>query len=89
MKHKIEQPAEAKEVELSGLTIVRNQAEDRLQLIFDSKPDEAERKVLKSNGFKWSPRFGAWQRQITPNAEYALKHSVLCNPLFVKYGAGA
>lgn len=58
---------------LNGLEIIRNHDEDRLQLIFEGKPTESVRSVLKSNGFKWSPRFGAWQRQLTPNAEYALK----------------
>ena len=79
----------AKEHELNGLTIVRNTAEDRLQLLFEGKPGEKERAVLKSNGFKWSPRFMAWQRQLTPNAEYALKHYVLPNPLFAQYSAAA
>ena len=31
------------------------------------------REVLKSNGFKWAPSQGAWQRQLTNNARYALK----------------
>ena len=34
---------------------------DRLQLLFPSKPDEATRTNLKRNGFRWSPREGAWQ----------------------------
>lgn len=58
---------------LNGLEVIRNHEEDRLQLIFGGKPNESVRGVLKSNGFKWSPRFGAWQRQLTPNAELALK----------------
>lgn len=57
----------------SGGVIVRNLAEDRLQIIFDEKPDEETRNKLKSNGFRWSPRNSAWQRQLTPNAERALK----------------
>lgn len=57
----------------SGGVIVRNLAEDRLQIIFDEKPDEDTRNKLKSNGFRWSPRNSAWQRQLTPNAERALK----------------
>ena len=59
--------------ELEGITIVRNKDEDRLQLIFSGKPSEEIRTLLKSRGFRWSPRFGAWQRQLTANAEYALK----------------
>lgn len=29
--------------------------------------------TLKSYGFKWSPRYQAWQRQLTQNAVYAVK----------------
>lgn len=73
------------EQKLNGLEIVRNLQEDRLQLLFDGKPEEAERSFLKSNGFKWSPRFKAWQRQLTANAEVVLTHRVLTNPMFEKY----
>ena len=48
----------------------------RLQLKFPGKPDETTRSLLKSNGFRWSPREGAWQRQLTGNAEYSLKRVV-------------
>jgi hypothetical protein len=45
----------------------------RLQLFFDGKPDENTRSILKSNGFKWAPSQGAWQRQLNSNAKYALE----------------
>lgn len=48
---------------------VRNQVDDRLQLIFDDKPNEDLRTALKRNGYRWSPRNKAWQRQLTFNAE--------------------
>lgn len=51
--------------------IVENRAEDRLQLIFPGKPDATVRGALKSNGFRWSPRNGAWQRQLTNSARAA------------------
>lgn len=38
---------------------------------------EATRSILKSNGFRWSPSQGAWQRQLTNNARYALKNYVV------------
>jgi hypothetical protein len=57
----------------SGGEIVRNAELNRLQIIFDEKPDEETRAALKSNGFRWSPKNKAWQRQLTQNAEYALK----------------
>ena len=34
--------------------------------------DDAEtRAVMKSNGFRWAPSQGAWQRQLTGNARHA------------------
>lgn len=36
-------------------------------------PDADTRDALKSNGFRWSPRNKAWQRQLTQNAEYAAR----------------
>lgn len=48
-----------------GLTLRRNGEENRVQLIFSEKPDADTRALLKSRGFHWSPRAGAWQRQLT------------------------
>ena len=45
-----------------------NKEENRLQLIFDDKPPEEQRLALKSEGFKWAPSQGAWQRQLNQNA---------------------
>lgn len=56
-----------------GFEVERNTDINRLQLKFPGKPDASVREVLKSNGFRWSPREGAWQRQLTGNAEYSLK----------------
>ena len=44
---------------------------NRLQLFFDEKPDDSQRAKLKSNGFKWAPSQGAWQRQLNDSAIYA------------------
>lgn len=62
-----------------GGEIVRNLEADRLQILFDEKPDEATRAALKSNGFRWSPRYGAWQRQLTQNAESAARRALGIN----------
>ena len=59
-----------------GFRVVRNAEQNRLQLIFDGKPDDQTRQLLKSNGFRWSPRNQAWQRQLTSNAEYALRQII-------------
>ena len=44
-------------------------------------PDEATREALKSNGFRWSPKAGAWQRQLTSNAYYAADYMKAIAPL--------
>ena len=56
-----------------GFQLIRNAAENRLQIIFDEIPDPDMREKLKSNGFRWSPRNQAWQRQLTENAERAAR----------------
>lgn len=56
-----------------GGEIVRNAEENRLQILFDEIPNADTRDALKSNGFRWSPRNKAWQRQLTQNAEYAAR----------------
>jgi len=48
-----------------------NEGENRLQLFFDEKPTEEQRRELKSGGFRWAPSQGAWQRQLTKNAIYS------------------
>lgn len=53
----------------SGIVIFNYEA-DRLQLLFDSKPEYETISKLKRNGFKWSPKNSAWQRQLTNNAIY-------------------
>lgn len=53
--------------------VVENTEIMRLQLLFEGKPTEEIRSVLKSNGFKWSPKNNAWQRQLTENARYSVK----------------
>lgn len=59
------------EMAFDGGTVVKNYSEDRLQILFDEKPDHETISKLKHNGFRWSPRFKAWQRQLTSNSFYA------------------
>ena len=54
-------------------SIVANRELNRLQILFDEKPDEELRTKLKRNGFKWSSRQGVWQRLLNRNAIYAAK----------------
>ena len=59
--------------EFDGGSVVVNMELNRLQILFDDKPDEDVRAELKSNGFKWAPSQHAWQRQLTGNAMYAAR----------------
>lgn len=64
---------EASEVRIQDYVYRHDPKENRVMFIFDGKPDEKTRSVLKSHSFKWSPRRGAWVRQATGNAFYAAK----------------
>lgn len=76
LERRIQELSYNKEVGFSGWDFEGGYAEantdmNRLQLYFDEKPDEQRRTILKSNGFKWAPSQGAWQRQLTDNAIYS------------------
>ena len=45
----------------------------RVQLVFSGKPDADTRALLKSNGFRWAPSVGAWQRQLTESGKAAAR----------------
>ena len=62
--------------ELGWVELRQNVEADRVQLVFPDKPDEATRRLLKSEGFRWSPRWGAWQRHLN-NAGLAAADKVL------------
>jgi hypothetical protein len=59
--------------EFDGGRVVVNTAENRLQIIFDGKPNADVRTELKGEGFRWAPSQGAWQRQLTDNAMRAAR----------------
>jgi hypothetical protein len=56
-----------------SLKLVQDVEAQRYRLYFASRPDRATIDQLKAAGLKWAPSVGAWQRQITPNAERAIK----------------
>lgn len=56
---------------IGDVRIVRNGSNQRLQMFFPGKPDEDTRFALKQNGFHWSKTDGAWQRQLSNQAEWA------------------
>lgn len=53
--------------------VERNLETNRINLYFDGKPEEDVRRVLKSNGFRWSPSYACWTRQLTNEAERSLE----------------
>lgn len=56
-----------------GGEVVIDIEDDRLRILFDTKPDDETRTKLKKATFKWAPSRGVWQRQLTQNAVYAAK----------------
>ena len=67
--------------EFDGGTVEANKEDNRLQIYFEEKPDEKTREALKENGFRWSPKAGAWQRQLNDNAIYAADRIKCIQPL--------
>ena len=59
------------ETEAAGVRVVENAEAARLQLIFPGKPDPETIGRLKANGFRWSPREGAWQRHLNNAGRWA------------------
>lgn len=59
-----------------GLDIKENKEIMRIQFFFSGRPKPAVRDVMKSKSFRWSPKNGCWQRQLTSNGRYAAKKAV-------------
>jgi len=62
---------ESSERSQGEITIREDTEQNRIMLLFPSKPSDDIRALLKSNGFRWSPTNGAWQRQLNNGARYA------------------
>ena len=67
--------------EFDGGHVEMNREANRLRVFFDGKPDADTRAELKSNGFRWAPSVGAWQRQLTDNAIRAADRLECIKPL--------
>ena len=59
------------EEENEGYTYREDPESIRIQFIFDGKPGDEVRNILKQNGFRWAPSQGAWQRQLTRNGQWS------------------
>lgn len=72
-KMKGDSEAESIEISFDGGKIVKNFQADRVQIIFDSRPNNEMTYKLKHAAFRWSPTNNAWQRQLTVNGIWAAK----------------
>jgi hypothetical protein len=63
------------EQEYDGFTVER--ADGRINIAFGAKPEVEARDILKSNGFRWSPKAQVWTRKLTDNAVYAVERFVV------------
>ena len=48
----------------------------RIRVYFPDKPEEDVRRVMKSNGFRWSPSVGAWQRDLSQAGQVSLDRAM-------------
>lgn len=59
-------------VDFDGGYVYENPELDRIQIIYDGKPERDVIDKLKHNGFRWSPSQKAWQRQLNRNGRSAV-----------------
>ena len=71
--HKAMAEAEDKEIKFNGGRVVVCNSEERMRFYFDTIPSVEVRNLMKRNAFKWSPKNGAWQRQLTANCKFDTK----------------
>ena len=57
-----------KTFQFDGFTVTYNHEADRLQIKHPTKPDYSTISEMKKNGFRWSPSFQAWQRNLNTNS---------------------
>ena len=71
--HKAMAEAEDKEITFNGGRVVVCNSDERMRFYFDEIPSVEVRNLMKRNAFKWSPKNGAWQRQLTANCKFDTK----------------
>ena len=72
-RHKAMAEAEDKEITFNGGRVVVCNSDERMRFYFDEIPTVEVRNLMKRNAFKWSPKIGAWQRQLTANCKFDTK----------------
>jgi hypothetical protein len=53
-----------REVDHGVCRVIEDPVDNRVRLVFATKPNEGVRGLLKSFGFRWSPQASAWQRHL-------------------------
>lgn len=81
LKNRLKEIQELEELQFEDVTFnggkaILNREINRLQLIFDTIPDEEIRTILKKHGFKWSRYEQAWQRLYNNNGIRAVRYVV-------------
>ncbi len=64
---------EAEPVDGDGWRIEEDKSDNRVRFYFDERPSKDVCRQMRSAGFKWSPRAGAWQRQLNANGIHAAR----------------
>ena len=72
-RHKAMAEADDKEIAFNGGRVVVCNSDERMRFYFDAIPSVEVRNLMKRNAFKWSPKNGAWQRQLTANCKFDTK----------------
>lgn len=79
-RHEAMAEKEDKVLEFEGFEVELDYGEERLRIRHQEKPDAQTIQELKGNGFRWSPKNKAWQRQLTSNAVYAARRVLNLTP---------
>ena len=79
-RHEAMAEKEDKVLEFEDYDVELDYQEERLRIRHHEKPDAQTIQELKGNGFRWSPKNKAWQRQLTSNAVYAARRFLNLTP---------
>ena len=72
-RHKAMADSDDMEIKFNGGRVVVCNSDERIRFYFDEIPSVEVRNLMKRNAFKWSPKNGAWQRQLTANCKFDTK----------------
>ncbi|WP_215843289.1 zincin-like metallopeptidase domain-containing protein [Acidithiobacillus montserratensis] len=70
------QTLEDRTTEYAWGSVRENKENNRIQFLFDGKPEKEVIDLMKQTGFRWAPSEKAWQRQWTGNAVSAARRTI-------------